>query len=272
MRPTLSLAALAAILLTALPAPASEPAAAKSGGAGGTCTGFGPQTPRDIDRKNGENPRAFAFAPAASAMNLCNIHFHKSAEHKAAAYAVPTAGSDGHAGGYACAMAGSLSAAEQAPVDGPVCAGAHGGLRPGDTIEVHWVFTTCDVAPGPTLGACLSPACANPQLRVEAQVFTLVNDRAAADFAAYGVGGPRQPKALPTGTGKPVQFLGSTTGPSFDDKKCSPFQVTWNVRPDCAKLDITSIAAFCKGNPFKEDHAHGVRALVTDPKLLSRIE
>ena len=45
------------------------------------------------------------------------------------------------------------------------------GVKPGDTIEVHWVYSSCDVSPGKTLGACLSDACVNPQLRVETQVF-----------------------------------------------------------------------------------------------------
>ena len=38
-------------------------------------------------------------------------------------------------------------------------------LQPGDTIEVHYVYTTAQVTPGPTLGACLSDAIQNPQLR-----------------------------------------------------------------------------------------------------------
>ena len=53
------------------------------------------------------------------------------------------------------------------------------GSVEGDTIEVHWVHTTCDVDPGKGLGSCLSDACANPQLRVEAQVFLVVNDENA---------------------------------------------------------------------------------------------
>jgi len=44
--------------------------------------GFGPQSPRDIDAIAGNNPRSFSAAPASAEMNLCNIHFHKNAEHK----------------------------------------------------------------------------------------------------------------------------------------------------------------------------------------------
>jgi hypothetical protein len=49
-------------------------------------------------------------------------------------------------------------------------------------------------------------------------------------------------------------------------------QVSWNVRPKCAKVDISSLSQWCKGNIFEENHAHGVRQLVTDPKLLSIIK
>ena len=62
--------------------------------------------------------------------------------------------------------------------------GAFKNVKPGDSIEVHWVYSTCDVKPGKTLDACLSDACANPQLRVEAQVFLVVNDPKALDFGS----------------------------------------------------------------------------------------
>lgn len=238
------------------------------------CRGFGPQTPRDIDAKQGENLRIFSLAPSSEQMNLCNIHFHKHAEHKGAAFSIPAGDGDDHGvgGGFKCAMGEELSDAEKAPYQADAC---H-GLKPGDTLEVHWVHSSCDIEPGPTLGSCLdAERCFNPQLRVETQVFVLVNDRNAANFADFDFeavpGAPyRQPKALPTGTGDPVLFTGSTTGPSFNEV-CSPFQVTWSVRPQCAKLDIASVAEWCKDNVFDEDHAHGVRKLVTDPALLSKI-
>jgi len=36
-----------------------------------------------------------------------------------------------------------------------------------------------------------------------------------------------------------------------------------------AKVNIESVGQWCKGNAFKEDHAHGVRNLVVNPRLLS---
>ncbi len=235
---------------------------------GGTCESFGPQTPRDIDSVEGENSITFPLAPLASSMSLCNIHFHQNAEHKANDFSIYAGeGHDGYGSGYQCSMSSSLSKAELTPTQGKICSGEHGDLQPGDTIEVHWVHSTCDVQPGPTLGACVSEACANPELRVETQVFTLVNDPNALKFKELKLA-----EDLPKDTGKPVEFLGSTTGPKFSDQVCSPYQVTWSVRPKCAKLDINSVGEWCKGNVFKEDHAHGVRKLVTNPKLLSNIK
>lgn len=151
-------------------------------------------------------------------------------------------------------------------------------MKPGDTIEVHWVHTSCEATPGEGLGACVPESCENPLLRVEAQVFLVVNDANALDFTsmAYGgnvVNGLHQAKSIPSDTGAPVLFRGSTTGPSYDQSKCSPAQVTWSVRPQCAKLDINSLHRWAEsGNVFKETKSHGVRQLVTAPELLSPIE
>lgn len=247
--------------------------------AGKACVGFGPQTPRDIDSMAGDNKRIFTPAPASTQMNLCNIHFHKNAEHKAKAFAIYAGEGDGHGyeSGYQCGISKELSKAELAPTKEAICKGEHGELKPGDTIEVHWVHSSCDIKPGAGLGSCLSESCANPELRVETQVFTLVNDPKALnfndmDYDGNMVKGYHQPKMIPNNTGKPVEFLGSTTGPKYSEEVCSPLQVTWSVRPKCAKLDINSVGEWCKSNDFKEDHAHGVRKLVTNPSLLSNIK
>jgi len=241
---------------------------------GAICEGYAGQTPRDIDSKTGTNPVVFELAPPASEMNLCNIHFHSNAEHKAEAFSIYAGdGKDGYDSGYMCGISENLSEAELAAPSGDICK----GLQPGDTIEVHWVHTSCDVNPGPGLGSCLSDACANPDLRVETQVFTLVNDSDALDFddLSYDgnqVNGFHQAKSIPTDMGLPVEFMGSTTGPSYNEQACSPLQVTWSVRPQCAKLDINTIGKWCESNVFEEDHAHAVRALVTDERLLAPIE
>ena len=75
---------------------------------------------------------------------------------------------------------------------------------------------------------------------------------------------------IPDNTGTPIQYDGSTTGPSYNEVG-SPLQVSWSVRPKVAKVSISSVEAWLKDNVFDEDHAHGVRNLVTNPDLLSKI-
>lgn len=241
--------------------------------AAGICTGYGPQTPRDISSKEGSNPRVFTMAPSPESMNLCDIHFHTNAEHKGPGFSV-FAG-EGEHGGFKCNETTELTKSElQDPAHGH---GACHGVKPGDTVEVHWVYTTCDATPANGLGSCFTDQCANPELRVETQVFLVVNDPKATDFASFAYGGNmvnalHQPKALPSGTGDPVIFPGSTTGPKFTEETCSPMQVTWSVRPECAKLDAASLNTWCEGNVFEENHAHGVRQLVTSVELLAQIK
>lgn len=237
--------------------------------------GYGGQSPRDIDSLAGRNIRHFRPAPPYPRMNLCNIHFHKGAEHKGGEFTRYAGNGDGKGYGSGYLYAGSLTKTELAPVDFEVGSGKHGKLQPGDTIEVHYVFSTAKVKPGPTLASCLSKAVQNPQLRVEAQVYVLVNDDGARDFkdlTRHGVAnGKHQALNIPKDTGTPVRYAGSTTGPSYNEKG-SPFHVSWSVRPKVAKVSIRSVANWLKGNVFKEDHAHGVRNLVINPDLLSSIE
>ncbi len=239
------------------------------------CTDFGPQTPRDISSVAGLNPVMFELAPASTEMNLCNIHTHTNAEHKGPGFSVFVNGSDN--GGYACNDAANLTVEElKDPMDGN---GAYKGVKPGDTIEVHWVHTSCDITPGEGLGSCLSDTCTDPLLRVETQVFLVVNDpENALDFTkmAYSgniVDGKHQPLMIPSNTGEPVVFRGSTTGPSYNQSTCSPLNVTWSVRPQCARVDISSLHRWAEqGNAFNETKSHGVRQLVTAPELLSPIQ
>ena len=236
--------------------------------------GYGPQSPRNIDSRSGSNRVQFEAAPPYAEMNLCNIHFHESAEHRGGEFTTYAGNGDGHGYGTGFKYSGELSVAERAPLNEPVAETEHGGLEPGDTIEVHYVFTTARVDPGPTLGSCLSEAIKNPQLRVEAQVFVLVNDEEALDFTKLTrlqkVNGLTQAMNIPSDTGRPVEYAGSTTGPGYNEKG-SPFQVTWSVRPKVAKVSIQSVARWLAYNPFDEHHAHGVRNLVINPDLLSDI-
>jgi len=237
--------------------------------------GFGPQSPRDINSIEGRNIRIFNDAPSFQEMNLCNIHFHKNAEHKGGEFTQYAGNGDGHGFQTGYKYIGKLTKRELMPVKGEVCPSTHGGLISGDTIEVHYVHSTAQVTPGPTLGVCLSESIMNPQLRVETQVYVVVNDDKALDFVELTkVGeknGYQQALSIPNNTGTAVQYTGSTTGPSYNEKG-SPLQVSWSVRPKVAKVNINTVATWCKGNVFNENHAHGVRNLVTNPDLLSSIK
>ena len=256
-----------ALVMVAGAGAAAEEAAANAE----LCLDMGPQAPRDIGNPQGLNEEAFPMAPAPSEMNLCNIHTHTNAEHKGPGFSIFVSHEDD--GGYACNETPSLSEAELAPAPG-----AYHGVAPGETLEVHWVHTSCDATPGEGLGACVPQTCADPLLRVETQVFLVVNDPDAMDFTTMAyrgnvVDGRHQAKSLPSNTGEPVLYRGSTTGPSYDQSECSPARVTWSVRPQCAKLDIHSLHRWAEqGNPFNESHSHGVRQLVTAAELLAPIK
>ncbi|MFW8591281.1 delta-class carbonic anhydrase [Glaciecola sp. 2405UD65-10] len=236
--------------------------------------GFGPQSPRDIDAKAGANKRLFGYAVPSTQMNLCNIHFHKNAEHKGGEFTTYAGDGDGKGHKTGFKYSGSLSSSESTPANNNICAGKGDSLMVGDTIELHYVYSSASVTPGPSLGACLAESTVNPGLRVEGQVFVLVNDDDALDFAdvtaVASQNGYHQAVNIPSNTGTPVEYLGSTTGPAYNEK-ASPLQVSWSVRPKVAKVDINSVGEWCESNIFNEDHAHGVRNLVVNEKLLSPI-
>jgi len=226
------------------------------------CVAAGPQSPRDVAVHDGTNGVLFMSAPDYADMNLCNVHFHRSAEHKAPAYS--TFVENGDNSGWACSTPKAKRLAKGSDVTYKDCE----GIAPGDTIEVHWVYTTCDIETkgakplGGGLSACLTEVCSNPQLRVEAQVFELSAD----SKLKFNDAEPVTPKA------DIVRYTGSTTGTSYSNTHCSPYQVNWNVRTTCESLDIDDFAKWCSHNKYDDHHAHGVRALVTDPALLSKIK
>lgn len=225
------------------------------------CIGAGPQAPRDISKLDGSNKVQFNEALSYRSMSLCNVHFHRNAEHKGPAFS--TFVKDEEHSGWACQKPTSERLAKGSHVEYEGCE----GIAPGDTIEVHWVYTTCDITSegvkplGGGLSACMTESCPNPQLRVEAQVFTLTEE-----------GGLRFNDQEPVkNTSKIVQYSGSTTGTSYSNTNCSPYQVNWSVRSSCDSLNIKDFAKWCSHNKYGDHHAHGVRELVTSPALLSNL-
>lgn len=260
----------------AAPVPDSVIAAQNSALTAATAgAGVGPQSPRDIRFRDGKNHRLFTLAPERRALNLCNVHLHENAEHRGGEFTTYAGNGDGRGNGTGYKYNGSLTAAELAPLGQAVGESAEGSLVPGDTVEIHFVYTSANAKPGVTLGACFTEEAKNPQLRVEAFVAVLVNDQTAANMVKIAevkqMDGLYQTPNLPDNLGKPILYAGSTTGPNYNEV-ASPFQVTWNVRPKVAKIDINSMAAWLADNPFKETRAHGVRNLVTNEALLSSMD
>ena len=223
-----------------------------------SCKTAGPQSPRDITSTAGTNKVQWTKALPYQKMNLCNIHFHRNAEHKGLDFAKLEGKGDEQ--GYVCKQRSGKKSSPK--LETSSC--KH--LKAGDTIEVHWVYTSCDVKPGEGLGACVSESCANPSLRVEGRVFYLGKD--GIDFKELSTN--LNKLKLPE-KGKMVEYLGSTTGPKYTAEKCSPYQVTWRVDNACQELNIASLDQWCAQNPFNEDHAHGVRKLVKKQSSLSKI-
>jgi hypothetical protein len=64
-----------------------------------------------------------------------------------------------------------------------------------------------------------------------------------------------------------AQYLGSTTGPSYDNAVCSPLSVSWHVDRKCQRISAASFDGMCRR--MKEDygmeddlHPHDSRVLV----------
>ena len=227
----------------------------------------GPQAPRDIDSRTGTNTTQFRTTYKTNKMNLCDVHYHWNAEHKSAAYSMFVGIEDSEHSGWAIVEPASTDPVYRAEHDiahlleGDV----HDlGVIVGDTIEVHSVHTSCDVNynelhPENGLGNCSTSVCANPQLRVIAQVFKVVDHNA-------DVSDLDQPMKHHD---KRIVYKGSTNGAEHNNDHCSPLQVTWDVKKTAATIDAHGLAEW---SHKREQHAHGVRELVTRGELLSPIK
>lgn len=186
----------------------------------------GPQSPRDISVAGGTNT---VPVPQGETPNLCNVHFHKPFEHAGLRWTGDAPEPSGEA----------------------VCE----SVDYGDRVELHWVYTNCELPepPRPGLENCVCDR-DDMVLRVYARGY-VVSDEGT---------GPEQP------TEGLVRYLGSTTGPSYDNQVCSPARVNWAVDPEVGALRKEALANWCETNPWEgEDHPHGSRPLVTREDWLS---
>ena len=238
----------------------------------------GAQSPRDIDAITGNNSKESVTADPFTLMNLCDIHFHKSAEHKGGEFTeyAGNGNGEGYGSGYKYSKSDTLTQAELASYEFKEQY-EHNPLHSGDTIEAHYVYSSSpDATLGNGLGTCLNADGTAPSLRVESEVYVLVNDESAPDFNELNtitteVNGFHQAANIPDAEGATsVNYEGSTTGPGYNEE-VSPYQVSWSVRTHVTKLDIATVEEWLEHNDFNETHAHAVRNLVINPDLLSEI-
>lgn len=105
-------------------------------------------------------------------MNLCDIHYHWNAEHKSKEYSTFIGLEDSEHSGWVIVEPASTDPAYRSEHDIAHLLGddVHDiGVIVGDTIEVHFVHSSCNVKyeelnPANGLGNCATSVCANPQL------------------------------------------------------------------------------------------------------------
>ncbi|HUO86325.1 MAG TPA: delta-class carbonic anhydrase, partial [Thermoanaerobaculia bacterium] len=197
----------------------------------------GPQAPRDIGRAGGTNPLPVP-GDGSRPPRLCNVHFHRPAEH---------------------AGIGACPAVRAEPASFACAAGGGEPVRPGDEIEVHWVYTSCPATAERRggLADCVCEGPAEMELMVFGQEYAMTTD---------GDGGAERELREPSGD--LARYAGSTTGPGWSDgsagdpRPCSPARVEWAVARQCRALTLSALDAWCATNEWNEDHAHGVRQVI----------
>jgi hypothetical protein len=240
------------------------------------CDFAGPQTPRDVSGPDGSNSykvEGLQRTTSTEGMRVCNVRFHRFAEHRSQGQYDVDKGRDGWACRSADASSGDLQAAP----------GEDGGLdeealvRDGDTVEVQWAHTTCPqelideaiaaaLEKDPMASTGLAPcACPGAEIVFEARVFRISKDSGLDTLT----------NTPPPPTGELARYFGSTTGTLYDGK-CSPIQSGWRVDRSCGELKLSALEGWLQdprgAKRFNESRPHGVRELVTDPKLLSRLD
>lgn len=233
------------------------------------------QAPRDLQTgATGKKKAKQALLNDAQAHKLpqTNIHFHLGAEHRSDEYnlgadselfdrgmgqAFPVAPPNvpgqsippAHSvrPGWMCPISGYTPAQLSNDYEWKCCLGE---MHIGKSYEVHYVHS--NAAPGtdmnPVIGDGLAVAAGaargllNPQVVVEAMVYTIVNDNDAAytfDDLVHGwdIAG--------LDNSSRVMYAGSTTGNSFNNEVCSPFTVSWHVDKKCHAVSAKSFDEMC---------------------------
>jgi len=231
------------------------------------CTDAEAQSPRDVTpgsfgAKSGRNIPPLNYDVINDLVQV-NTHFHYGAEHYSEGqYDQVNAGSGeympgtGEQPGWFCDNEKlGVTTQELTPFTFQYC----DGVEVGNTYEIHWVYSSG----GSTIADGLGGAFArtnNADVIVASRSFVVVND-----------GGNNVEDLLhtPGFESAPTTYYGSTTGASFDNTVCSPYQVTWAVDPMCNLISASSFDTMCRD--MKEQYqmtadtaAHGSRTLVSE--------
>jgi len=222
------------------------------------CEDAQPQAPRDLSTgapgaKRAIGPLNLVPGQADATANgfvHVNTHFHEGAEHKSDAYHSAPHGAaherrllSGHAvPGWQCADSVDHehdNSGMWAPYEFQFCK----DVNVGHTYEIHYVHATG----GPKniahpmsggLGGALFET-RNPSIIVQAQVYVVVNDD------SYGVAGSLL-DFQHRSDNDVVAYTGSTTGRSFNNEFCSPYEINWHVDRACHRVSAKSFDAMCQ--------------------------
>ena len=227
-----------------------------------SCLVAEPQSPRDVssDYFGQLKPRsdALEFEDVKRLVQV-NTHFHGPAEHRSEG---EYDGRRHDEEGFHCdKLEASLSPMQRRPFEFRHCK----DVKVGSTYELHWVYSSGGVTIGEGLGGAFDRQ-ANPNIIVQSQVYVVVNDhRYNAHDLVHGWN-----ETLATNK---VRYLGSTTGPSFNNVNCSPNEVTWHVDQKCQLISAYSLDQLCKElaeeyGAEEDTRAEEPRKLVT-PQLAS---
>jgi len=215
------------------------------------------------------------------------VHFHLGAEHKSNNY---NNGSDSDAydsqggsrrlaenvrPGWMCPVS-NLTDDQLQPYDFQWC---KGDVQVGKSYEVHYVHSSAGYAPEDIEGAdhdlddglggaANGRGLLNPMVVVQGQVYQIVNGADKVDDLLHGW-------TVVDHTDS-VMYPGSTTGPSHDNKVCSPYSITWHVDKACHQVPPESFDKMCKDMDsiygMKSDlYPHGSRVLL-DKKYVVKSE
>ena len=112
-------------------------------------------------------------------------------------------------------------------------------VKMGYTYEFHWVHSTAGPIDGVLSGGLggVFNRSINPTAFVRGQICRIVNWPA------------QEYKMFNTTWREPVRdsvvYIGSTTGTSYDNYKCSPAEVTWHVDRECCILSAQNMDRMC---------------------------